>query len=258
MGDCECTPLVNAARSYADYLRSLSVHCVLASHQPDFFPYMGYFYKMFQCDLWVITDDVLFSKTGRHNYNDILTQTGPRRFTMPIHYHLANLNELQLAADSKTIDKMVKTLWMEYRRAEHFRDCFPVIEGLLGYATEAEGLAQFNEVCIRTLAHGFELDRDRIFLRSSRDLQTERKRDERIVWLCKHLHADTYYSGTGAKDYHIENMYTEHGIDLVYSDYQPIQYPQVSGSAINMSVIDYVLNCGFNIPRGWKRYGRDQ
>lgn len=50
---------------------------VLASHQPDFFPYMGYFYKMFQSDVFVFSDNVQYSKTGRHNYNEILTANGP-------------------------------------------------------------------------------------------------------------------------------------------------------------------------------------
>ena len=57
---------------------------VLASHQPDFFPWMGYFYKIFQSDVFVFSDNVQYSKSGRHNYNQILTATGPMKFTLPI------------------------------------------------------------------------------------------------------------------------------------------------------------------------------
>ena len=63
-----------------------------------------------------------------------------------------------------------------------------------------------------------------------------------------------YVSGSGAKDYHIEEDYERNGIRLVYSDYQPVIYPQVGRPATeNLSVIDYVMNCGFELPRGWKR-----
>ena len=31
---------------------------ILASHQPDFFPYMGYFYKVFMSDTFVFSDNV--------------------------------------------------------------------------------------------------------------------------------------------------------------------------------------------------------
>lgn len=245
----------NMARAYASKQINETGRCVLGSHQPDFFPYMGYFYKMFQSDLWVFTDDVLFSKSGRHNYNEILTQSGPRKFTLPIHYHLENLNEIKIAADDKAIEKMLKTLWMEYRRAEYFHQVFPLLEEMIVEAPNCENLAVFNELCIMNIAHQFGLDREMITLVSSRDIPTEQKRDERIVWLCKSLNANVYFSGTGAKDYHIEQLYADSGVKLVYSDYQPVKYRQVGGrEADNMSVIDYVLNCGFNLPRGWKRY----
>ena len=246
---------VQLAREFADYTKEKTGRCVLGSHQPDFFPYMGYFYKIFQSDLWVITDDVLFSKTGRHNYNDIIAQDGRRRFTLPIHYHLEKLNEIEIAADQKTVEKMVKTLWMEYKKADHFHKVFPVIEDLLYEATRGHCLAQYNEICLRRLLTEFGMNRNRVFLLSSQDVPTELRRDERIVWLCQHLHADTYYSGTGAKDYHVEQMYKDGGIELVYTDYQPIKYTQAGGKEVeNLSVIDYVLNCGFSLPRGWKKW----
>lgn len=78
---------------------------ILASHQPDFFPYMGYFYKVFMSDTFVFSDNVQFSKRGMHNYNMILTANGPLRFTLPVHYHVENLNEIQVAADEATVGR---------------------------------------------------------------------------------------------------------------------------------------------------------
>lgn len=68
------------------------------------------------------------------------------------------------------------------------------------------------------------------------------------------MNAKAYLSGTAAKDYHIEEDYQNNGIELIYSDYEPVVYPQVgSPQSINMCSIDYVMNCGFELPRGWKR-----
>lgn len=229
---------------------------ILASHQPDFFPWMGYFYKMFLSDVFIFSDNVQFSKTGRHNYNDIMTPNGRQRFTLPIHYHCVNINEMKLAVDDVVAEKMVKTIWIAYKRADHFLEAFPVIEDLLLRAPEAENLAEFNLTCIRMLAGKFKLDRDRRFFVSS-DLPLTKRRDERIIEICKLLNADVYVSGDGAKDYHIEKDYEDNGIQLVYSDYQPITYPQVwCNGEINLSVIDYIMNCGFELPRGWKKYER--
>ncbi len=225
---------------------------VLASHQPDFFPYMGYFYKVFKSDVFVFSDNVQYSKSGRHNYNEILTAGGARKFTLPIHYKMANLNEIGIAADTRTIEKLVRTLWHEYVKAEHFHETFPVIEELFYLIPKAKNLAEWNEWCLYELFSKFGLsDNRRIYISSQLDIKN--RRDARIIELCQMFGCDTYYSGVGAKDYHIEQEYREAGIRLVYSDYEPITYPQVHGSSRNMSVLDYVFNCGFELPRGWTR-----
>lgn len=37
---------------------------ILTSHQPNFLPYMGVFYKAYRSDILVLSDDVQFSKKG--------------------------------------------------------------------------------------------------------------------------------------------------------------------------------------------------
>ena len=45
---------------------------------------------------------------------------------------------------------------------------------------------------------------------------------------------------------------TSRGIDLIYTDYEPAQYQQLYGEFIpNLSVLDYIFNCGYELPRGW-------
>ena len=229
-------------------------HLVLASHQPDFFPWMGYFYKIFQSDIFVFSDNVQYSKTGMHNYNYILTNNGKLRVTLPIHYHVANLNELYIAEDFSWIRKTLKTLEMEYSKAAHFEEAYPVIEDLITSCNDLNDLATFNTLCIIRLCMLFGLgEKGRLFQMSS-DLDLKNRKDARIIEMCKRFNADTYYSGAGAKDYHIEEDYAKNGIKLVYSDYKPVIYPQVAKApALNMSVIDYVMNCGFELPKEWKR-----
>lgn len=230
---------------------------ILSSHQPDFFPYMGYFYKMFQSDVFVFSDNVLYSKSGRHDYNKILTANGPKKYKIPIHYHLVNLNDMKIAADDKTVLKMIKTLWMEYRRAKNFDVAFPVIEELLSIAPKSVSLATFNANCIMTLAHKFGLADNRDFHLSS-NLDLKGKKDERIINMCVKLKADVYYSGEGARAYHDKAVFADNGIRLAYTDYDPVEYEQINTPGgefeYDMSVIDYVMNCGFELPRGWKRY----
>lgn len=229
---------------------------ILASHQPDFFPWMGYFYKIYQSDVFVFSDNVQFSKTGRHNYNQILTASGSMRFTLPVHYHVKNLNEIDVAATDKDIDRLLKTLWIGYKKSSHFHVAFPVLENILPKAIDAESLASFNKYCILELAKRFGMTVGKQFLDSSA-LELEGRKDTRIINMAKAVGADTYLSGDGAKDYHIEEDYRENGIKLVYSDFVPTKYPQLSDPGDEYySVIDYVMNCGFKIPEEWERWTR--
>ena len=62
-----------------------------------------------------------------------------------------------------------------------------------------------------------------------------------------------YYSGAGGREYNDEKAYAENGIELVYSDYVPVRYRQYHKKDFmeNLSVIDYIFNCGYKIPEGW-------
>ena len=67
--------------------------------------------------------------------------------------------------------------------------------------------------------------------------------------------ADTYLSGTGARAYLDEDMFRRNGIDVVYSDYEPVPYPQqVRGEFVpNLSVIDFIMNNGYDFAQYYRR-----
>ena len=201
----------------------------------------------------MLSDDVQYSNKARHKYNEILTANRQLNFTLPIHNHLANMIAISSSADHSPIEKIRKTRFQSYRKAACYKEAFPIIEELLHKAPEAKNLADFNSMCIQRIAVEFGMV-DKFFIHSSL-LHLKERKDARIIEMCKRLNADVYISGSGAKDYHIEEDYHRNGIKLVYSDYQPVQYLQIGKQvAENMSVIDYVMNCGFRIPERWFVY----
>jgi len=52
----------------------------IAIHQPEHFPYMGFFQKMQLADLFVILDDVQYTKGGWQNRNKFLNTNGVEEF----------------------------------------------------------------------------------------------------------------------------------------------------------------------------------
>ena len=44
---------------------------IVSAHQPNFMPYLGFFDKMMKSDVFVIRDEVLFTKRDFHHRNKI-------------------------------------------------------------------------------------------------------------------------------------------------------------------------------------------
>ncbi|MCW3077781.1 MAG: hypothetical protein JWO32_2390, partial [Bacteroidetes bacterium] len=56
----------------------------ISIHQPNFIPWIGYFFKIFKSDAFVILDNVQFTKNGYTNRNQIKTPQGPLWLTLPV------------------------------------------------------------------------------------------------------------------------------------------------------------------------------
>ena len=52
----------------------------VAIHQPEHFPYMGFFEKMKSVDLFVVLDDVQYKKNNWQNRNKFLNKNGVEEF----------------------------------------------------------------------------------------------------------------------------------------------------------------------------------
>jgi len=106
----------------------------IAIHQPNFLPRLGYFYKMKQCDVFVVLDDVLVSD-GKHNSH--FTQThlksvsGRTLISLPQKKHPLNtLIKNVLFAENYSFfrKKIFKTLHMLYKKAPYFQRHYEAME----------------------------------------------------------------------------------------------------------------------------------
>ena len=58
---------------------------IVSIHQPEHFPYLGFFQKMNKADLFIILDNVKFKKNNFQNRNRFLNKSGNDEwFTVPV------------------------------------------------------------------------------------------------------------------------------------------------------------------------------
>ncbi|NLA47836.1 MAG: WbqC family protein [Bacteroidales bacterium] len=216
---------------------------IIAIHQPNYLPWLGYFYKIYQADLFVFLDDVQYSNEGMHNYTYIKAEKGPFRLKYPVRQNFGDkIMEVTPKDELGWKEKHLQIVESNYCKAEYFSQVFQDYRDVItsGYS----GIVDLNIALIDVFAEKLGLKTH--YVRSS-DFGINLSRTEKILALCKRLEADVYYSGTGAQAYQKEEEFLESGIELRYSVFRPFQYPQLwEGFQSNVSALDYFMNCGYD------------
>lgn len=218
---------------------------IVSIHQPDYISYLGYFYKVSQSDAFVFLDDAQFSNDNMHHWNRIKTPQGESRLKIPVEQHLGDLiNQVRTKDELKWKEKHLKTIEMNYKKAPFFEELYPQFKELL--TKDYPSLAELNIAVNTWIINGFGFNA-KLYKSSEMDINTFR--EERVIDIVKKLDGDVYISGNGARAYQVDEHFTEKGIKLVYTDYQPIEYRQQwkkAGFLPYMSTLDYLFNCGFD------------
>ena len=212
-------------------------------HQPDYIPYLGLFYKMYNSDVFIHLDDAQFSNEAAHNFNKIKTPQGILRLKFPVEKKFGDpINIVRPKDELKWKEKHLKTIEMNYLKAKYFKELFPELKDV--YMAHYDNVADLN-IAINTFIAGKFGIKPR-FYRSS-DMNINTVREERVIDLCVAVGGTRYISGSGARVYQEDEHFNSRGVELTYSDYKPVSYPQLWGDFIeNMSVLDYIFNCGYD------------
>jgi hypothetical protein len=100
--------------------------------QPYFFPYIGYFQLMNWAETFVILDDVQYIQRGWINRNTILVPQGKIYITIATKKDLnIKINETEILNNTNWREKILKSLYLSYKRAPNFDDVYPLLERVI-------------------------------------------------------------------------------------------------------------------------------
>jgi hypothetical protein len=224
---------------------------IIAIHQPNYIPWLGYFYKIYQSDIFVFLDDAQFSNEGMHNYTYIKTASGSFRLKYPVQQSLGDkINDVRPKDELGWKEKHLNIVESNYHNSVYFNDVFNDYKDVIlkDYANIAILNIAFIEFFARKLGINTE------YIKAS-DLNINLSKAEKIIEICRVLGGKIYYSGTGAKAYQKEEDFESFGIELRYSVFKPFHYPQLwEGFQSNVSALDFFMNCGYD----WERVFKNQ
>ena len=100
--------------------------------QPYFLPYIGYWQLLSAVDVFVVYDNIKYTKKGWINRNRFLVNGQPKLFTIPLRKDsdMLDVDRRSLANDFRR-DKLIHQLESSYHKAPFFQELFPVIAEII-------------------------------------------------------------------------------------------------------------------------------
>lgn len=209
--------------------------------QPGYLPWLGFFDQMHWADIFVVYDDVQYTKNDWRNRNRIKGTNGPQWLTVPVHFHLGNLiKDVALHQDKRWVESHVKSLQFAYAKGKYFDDYFPQIKKLI--KAPHERLIDLDMTLIMYLKGTLGIDTQVLY--SSR-MEAKGSKSQRLINICHECSATQYLTGDAARDYLDVKLFEDNGIEVRYHHYKHPEYPQLFGDFVpHLSVVDLLFNCG--------------
>jgi WbqC-like protein len=219
---------------------------LVAIMQPTFLPWAGWFDLADQVDLFIVLDDVPFSKQSWQQRNRIRTPQGLSYVTVPVRTAGKlgqRISDTELA-NIDVIDKLIRTVSQNYSRASYFDRYFADFSAVLRESASGGMLAGLNRGLIDWLLLQLKIPTPRV---SSSELAVEGKRGALVAKLCERVGAARYVSPAGAQEYLIEDHaeFDQRGIAVELQNYAHPTYRQCFDPFMPYaSVLDLLLNEG--------------
>ena len=170
---------------------------IVTIHQPQYLPWLGYFDKANNADVFILLDDVQFKKNDWQNRNRIRTSQGWQWLTVPVlHNHGQSILEVKINNATNWTKAHFNALQMNYSKTPYFSKHIDFFEDV--YNREWNLLVDINMCLIEQIIKWLGIT-TRVVRSSEYDI--EGVSTERLINLCKKCKATTYLAGADGKSY---------------------------------------------------------
>jgi WbqC-like protein family len=208
--------------------------------QPYFLPYIGYFQLIAAVNLFIVYDNIKYTKKGWINRNRFLCNGRDEMFSLPLKgdSDLLDIRERRLAADFNC-DKLINQLAGAYRKAPCFKHAFPLIEQIL--RQQEQNLFQFLYRSIVLICQYIGITTE---IRISSDIPIDHhlKNQDKVLALCKAVGTNVYVNAIGGVDLYSKEDFRSHCIELKFIRSKPFVYPQFGNEFVPwLSIVDVLM-----------------
>jgi hypothetical protein len=220
---------------------------LVAIHQPNFFPWLGYFDKIRRAEVFVFLDEVDYPRSGSGGMGSWINrvrlsiQGDARWVTCPIKRLALGQSIMGARIDEGQPwrKKIIRTLQANYGRASQYERAMNLLLPLIN--SSENNLAAFNISAIRAIAECIGVTAR--FVRQS-EIMSDGVATERLISLVKAVGGRAYLVGGGSGGYQDDELIRSAGIDVVYQRFASESYGPPQRFLPGLSVIDYLMHDG--------------
>jgi hypothetical protein len=216
---------------------------VVTIHQPNFAPWLGFFSKMASADVFILLDNVPFSKNSFQNRVTIKSAQGEQWLTVPVLTKGRSgqlTSEVPISTNSHWQRKHLATLRTNYQPAPYYEQVMAWLEPL--YENTPSHLTPFNIALIEAIRRQLGLVNE-CELASAVGVQGSGP--ELLLRLVQATEGNVYLSGPSGRDYLDMSIFDQAGVEVQFHDFQHPVYPQLyDGFSPGLSIIDLLMNVG--------------
>ncbi len=208
--------------------------------QPYFLPYIGYFHLISAVDLFIVYDNIKYTKKGWINRNRMLRNGTGAVFSLPLKRasDALDVRDRELAGDFDRA-KLLNQFREAYRKAPSFGQAFPILEQVVLHP-EAN-LFQYLLFSITTLIRHFGLGAE-IRVSSTVEIDHHLKGQDKVLALCEAVGAKQYVNAAGGVDLYSRQDFEARGCALSFIRSAPLEYPQFGAPFVPwLSIIDVMM-----------------
>ena len=219
---------------------------IVAVHQPQYLPYLGFFNKLANCDVFVALDHTTYDTGGLQNRNKIKASCAGNMqwLTVPVRHSGTEqaIKDVRIDSSQRWRKKHWNLLNANYYHAEYF---LPYAEELRAIIDSGhDSLCELNMALVTWCMEALQIHTPIVY---SSGLAIKSRKSEMLIEICRSVGADAYLSGPGGANYMELSLFERACIRVLWQKFKcrPYvqQYPE-TGFVPNLSVIDALLNCG--------------
>jgi hypothetical protein len=225
---------------------------IVAMHQPNFLPWLGFFNKLANSDVFILMDTVQFPKSGGNwtNRHSLLISQRKQWSTIPIvrnYSGFRTVNEIEFADYGKWKFRYLCQLATNYARHPFYAEINIFLRSVL--PDNSRFLSDFNIEVLDAIINALNLKSTRLVLLS--DLSSDSTGTELLCDATSEVGGSTYLSGDGSVTYLQAEVFQRKGIQLEFQNFQHPEYTQYNQDnfVAGLSIVDALMNCGMEETR---------